>query len=48
MRTIQYQTLNLARPCHKLARRDYWMPRLKRGMTTARSLKGEERYGRRR
>ena len=47
-RSSKYRTLNLARPCHKLARRDYWMPRLKRGMTTARSLKGEERYGRRR
>jgi|HubBroStandDraft_4_1064222.scaffolds.fasta_scaffold360666_2 hypothetical protein len=29
-RSSKHQTLNLARLCLNLARRDYWMPRLKR------------------
>jgi hypothetical protein len=35
-RSSKHRTLNLARLCLNLARWDYWMPRLKQGMTTAR------------
>jgi hypothetical protein len=33
-RSSKHRTLNLARLCLNLQRWDYWMPRLKRGMTT--------------
>ena len=47
-RSSKHRTLNLARPCHKLARRDYWMPRLSAGHDYREVAEGQERYGRRR